>query len=365
MVVTLLRSVNEIRPQDWRRLSEPGVLFESRDWLSVNEESFTGQAVVTAEFSGGGLESLIIWRAVDGNDTSPYYNIAALLARLTGQPAPVNRGWTLNCVGSGMHSPMLAAPGVAFSAARLRAHMAAAAAAESEPPAMCGFNFMPRVPAPGLPRAFTKLGLREIAGYRRAFLPLNGNSYEDYLASLTSRQRWNARRDRRRFAEAGQRTSIATGPLAAGEDLVWLQGCYRRKYSLPHDADELRERHLTLLRCAQDDGLVIRSYQGGRCTGFAMFFRMRNILHALFAGFEPHGERVGPYFECLFHAAIEWACRHGITEIDYGIGATMAKSERGCQIDAVSTWYLSEGQRPWISCLSTRQAARSPRNWPG
>lgn len=340
MVVRVLSSVTKIAAEDWGRLSEPRLLFETQGWLTTNEPSLSGDAVVTAEFDGAALKSVVVWRAVDSSDSSPYYNIAALLARLAEAPAPVHGGWTLNCTGSGMHSPMLTAPGVVFDAARLRAHIDAAGRVRDEPPAMCGFNFLPDVPAAGLPGSLADLGFREIRGYQRAVLEISADSYEGYLAALSSRQRWNARRDRKRYAESGQRVSVATGPAAAGEDLIRLQGYNRLKYGMPHDEQELREKHTALLRCVGDDGLVIRSHKGDSSTGFAMFFRLGTALHALFAGFEPSDDRTGPYFEVLFHAAIEWACRNGITKIDYGIGSTTAKAERGCRIDDVSTWYL-------------------------
>jgi hypothetical protein len=346
MVIRLLPSVNAIGAEDWRRLGKAQLLFETREWLAANEPSLAGKPLVTAEFSEDGLESVIVWRRVPGSDTSPYYNVAALLARLTGEPPAISSGWTLNCTGSGMHSPALAAPGIAFSGGRLHDHILAASTARNDPPQMCGFNFLPRHPAPGLPAACAELGFLEIRGYQRAFLDIHGESYQDYLGGLTSRQRWNARRDRKRFTQTGQRISFETGLAAAGDDLIRLQGHNRHKYGLPHDEDELRNKHAALLGIVGDDGLVIRSHRGDESTGFAMFFRMGTVLHALFAGFEPTDEPVGPYFECLFHAAIEWACQNGITEIDYGIGATSAKSERGCRIEDVSSWYLPPGSSP-------------------
>jgi hypothetical protein len=286
-----------ISADDWQRLGRARLLFETREWLEANESSLPGEPVVTADFNDEGLESLIVWRGIDGSDKSPYHNIAALLARLTGDPSAVCDGWTLNCTGSGMHSPALTAPGVSFNGRRLHDHLTAASAIRNGSPDMYGFNFLGRYRPPGLADSCAELGFLEIKGYQRAFLELSGSSYEDYLGGLTSRQRWNARRDRRRFAQSGQRISFETGLDAAGEDLIRLQGHNREKYGLPHDEDELRSRHSALLRVVGSDGLVIRSHRGNASTGFAMFFRMGTVLHALFVGFEPTDEPVSPYFE--------------------------------------------------------------------
>jgi Acetyltransferase (GNAT) domain len=343
VAIQVLPSVNAVSAADWQRLGAARLLFETRDWLLANEPSLPGEPLVTAEFSDDGLESLIVWRGMQGPDRSAYHNVAALLARLTGEPSAVSSDWTLNCTGTGMHSPALAAPGISFNGGRLHDHILAASTIRNDPPAMCGFNFLARDPAPGLAESCAELGFLEIKGYQRAFLEICGDSYQGYLDRLTSRQRWNARRDRKRFGQTGQRISFKTGRGAAGDDLIQLQGHYRSKYGLGHDEDELRDKHAALLRIVGDDGLVIRSHRGDASTGFVMFFRMGSILHALFAGFEPTDEPVSPYFECLFHAAIEWACENDIKEIDYGIGATMAKSERGCRIEDISSWYLPPG----------------------
>jgi hypothetical protein len=343
VAIQVLSSVNSVSAEDWQRLGKATLLFETRDWLIANEPSLPGEPVVTAEFNDDGLESLIVWRGIQSSDRSPYHNVAALLARLSGQSSAVSNGWTLNCTGSGMHSPALAAPGISFSGRRLRDHILAASTVRNDPPEMCGFNFLARHPTPGLAESCAELGFMEIKGYRRAFLEICGDSYQDYLDGLTSRQRWNARRDRKRFVQTGHRISFDTGPAAAGDDLVQLQGHNRNKYGLSHDEDKLRDKHAALLRIVGDDGLVIRSHKDNASRGFVMFFRMGSVLHALFAGFEPTDEPVSPYFECLFHAAIEWAYENGIREIDYGIGATIAKSERGCRIEEISSWYLPPG----------------------
>lgn len=341
MVVLVLSSVNEISAADWSCLGSGRMLFETQGWLSANESTLPGESVVTAEFdASGALCSVISWRATHASDPSPYYNVTALLARFSDGPPPTDNGWTLNCAGIGMHSPMLAGPGIAFDAQRVLAHIKAAASTRDQQPSVYGVNFLPRDPARGLPGSLAEVGFTKITGYQRAFLEILGDSYQDYLASLSSRQRWNARRDRKRFAETGQRVSFTTGLAAVGEDLVRLQGGNRAKYGLLRDDEELRLRHSALLRYAGADGLVIRSHRGSACTGFAMFFRMGSALHALCAGFDDTEEKIGPYFECLFHAAIEWACENGIREIDYGIGSAMAKIERGCQMVDVSTWYL-------------------------
>jgi Peptidogalycan biosysnthesis/recognition len=340
VVVRALPSVNAVSSSDWDRLDKARILFETRDWLSATESALPGEPLITAEFGDEGLESLIVWRMLRSDDPSPYFNIGSLLARLTSSPRLERGRWTLNCAGMEMHSQMLAAPGIEIDAPRLRGHIMAAVAMRDEPPVMCGVNFLPRDPAPGLPRSLAQLGFQEIRGYQQAILEIRGDSFDDYLASLNPHQRRKVRRDRRLYAESGQRISIGTGPAAAGEDLIRLHGTNRRKYGGPDEEQELRLFHSAMIRSSGEDSLVIRTYRGEACVGFAMFLRSGGTLHGMCAGFEEHSDKVGPYFECVYYAAVEWAYRNNIQEIDYGIGATMAKSERGCRIIDVSTWFL-------------------------
>jgi predicted N-acyltransferase len=240
---------------------------------------------------------------------------------------------------------MLAAPGIAFDPPRLTAHIAAAVETREDLPVMCGINFLPRDPVPGIPGALRELGFQEFTGYQRSFLEIHGKSYDEYLENLGSRKRWSARRDRKRFVEMEQTISFSAGSEAMGEDLVRLQGYNKTKYGQFYDEAQTRTRFSELLSSTGEDNLVVRSHHGANCTGFAMFFRMGESLHALCAGFEETTDRVSPYFECLFYAPIEWACEHNIKEIDYGVGSAGVKAERGCTIADVATWYLQPVSR--------------------
>lgn len=338
MNVVTFPGVAAVPAADWESLDPRGQLFQSRTWLCANENTLAGRPVVTLAHLGGRPVSAFVWRALPDDDPSPYYNIVSLIGRFADRP-PVAPGTTLNCTGSGMHSPVLTAVGHNLESDEITAHVSAAARELGSEPAMTGVNFVSADAGADLGKALTGAGFLEFKGYRRATLDLPGAGYEDYLAALTSRQRWSVRRDRRRYADTGQRIGCTTGPGAAGDDLIHLQGLNRLKYGLPHEVGELREKHELLLSAFGDDALVVRSHDGSATTGFVMFFRMDVTLHALFAGFEEVKGRSGSYFECLFYAAVEWAYDHGIRHIDYGIGSLEAKAERGCRIEDVSSWY--------------------------
>jgi hypothetical protein len=337
-------SVDDLPDRAWQDLPDAG-LFDSRLWLSVNESTFVGEPIVTAEQDSAGWASLMVWRVTDAQVASPYHNIAVLLRRWCDDP-PRPAGRTLNCTGAGLHSPYLLAPTRRFDAKRLQAHVEAAVAATTAggavAPRMLGVNFLSGAHGRALAPALAELGWTEVFGYRRAKLTLPGNSVDHYLAGLRSKQRSNVRADRERFAATGMRIGFATGLDACGDDIVELQGANLLKYGLTADPDGTRARHRTLLGAFPEQSLVIRSKRADETTGFMMYFWRGRTMHALFAGFLDRPDNRGAYFECAFTATIKWAYAHGMRAIDYGVGAhnsVVAKRGRGCIIEPVSSWY--------------------------
>ena len=340
MAVRVLPSVNSLEQGQWSDLRTPRSLYETPRWLAETEPVIPGRPLLTAEFRDNELECLVIWRALNSDDPSPYFNIGGLLTRLEVISRLKPGGWTLNCAGMEMHSQILTAPHIEMTPDRLRSHITAAIADQGSAPVMCGFNFLPSDPGSDLLGSLQELGFQEVTGgYRRAVLHITGDSFEDYLGTLTGKQRTKVRSERRIYSESGLRTSISCGPDAFGDDLIYLHRGNRLKHGGPADVEELRELHSRWSRCGGAGCVVIRTYAGESCVGFSLFIRNGTTLHALATGFEDFESKVGPYFENVYYAAVEWSCQNGVKEIDYGIGVTRAKSERGCRITEVPTWY--------------------------
>lgn len=334
-------SIHRIPADAWSGLRGGG-LYASHLWLCANESTLAGDPLITVQTAEGQIESAVVWQKTTFDDPSPYYNIAALLRRFDSLPTGVDGDWTLNCVGVGPASPVLTRTGEPLPAETFVRHFRTAAETENVPPVICGIDFVRSgTPAPVEPSDLQDLGWEKTVGYEEANLALPGASFDDYLASIPSKnRRYTIRRDRRDFAETGQEIAISTGAAAYGDDLVTLQGLNKQKYGQPFEPDLVSQRFRDLLSSFGNDGMVVRSIRGNRCTGFAMFFGMGETLHALCAGFENTEERISPYFECLFYAPVEWASTSKIVRIDYGVGSTTAKAFRGCDVTGVDTWHV-------------------------
>ena len=356
MDVAALAGVEAVSEEEWSTLADRQWLFESRHWLLANERRFVGEPLVTVERGCDGLRSLVVWRTTAASVASPYHNILALLRRFGRVPSNNGQeGWTLNCTGSGMHSPVLCAPGVTVTPQMLGAHIRAAIMTQSTTPAAVGFPFVPEHGGvAGLTESLADLGFSACSDYTRALLDLPGDSFDDYLGRLSAGRRKTVRQDRRQFAFSGLHTAIMTGSAANGEDLLRLQGLNLAKYNLPFDPDPQRERIRALLAACGENSLVIRSLDGKTTTGFVAFFWLGDTAHAVFGGFDPNYDRRGAYFECLFYTAIEWAYDHGVRLIDFGLSATIAntraKERRGCRIGPNLSW----------SCLDLRADQDAP-----
>jgi len=336
-------SIDEVPSSLWTGLLSAN-LFENPLWLAANEKAFVGRAIITFENVTRPF-SVIVWRALSASDHSPYHNITDLLKRWDVDTIPTDH-WTLSVTGAGLHSSLLSESTVDENA--LRAHLDAAISfAHSSygfegAPSAIGVNFLRPTPPAGLDGALRSLRFSSIEGYRRAWLNLPGNSFQDYLASLNSEHRRNVRKDLERFQASGQSIQVTTGMAGYGDDLAVLQAANLDKYGLPANISSMRSRHKTLLTTFGDDSLVIRSVYKGTTTGFCMFFRGVDTLHALFAGFQPGNSVNGPYFQVVFHSAIEWVYKTPLRIIDYGIGGqntTIAKKGRGCAVEPVTSWF--------------------------
>jgi hypothetical protein len=177
------------------------------------------------------------------------------------------------------------------------------------------------------------------AGYTSTLLGAEGvleladTSWEGYLAGLSKRRRYQARKELRIYEEAGFRTVVRTGPDAFTEDLVALQVAHRLKYGLPGGEDRVR-RDLNAVRDELGESCVVfTAERDGRIGSFTLYLRTRDALFARTGGTAPDAK--GCYFAVDYHETARWATKNGIRRIHYGMAAYEAKVTRGCELRPV------------------------------
>jgi uncharacterized protein len=172
-------------------------------------------------------------------------------------------------------------------------------------------------------------------------LELSDTSWEGYLAGLSKRRRYQARKELRNYAAAGFRTVVRTGPDAFSEDLVALQVAHRAKYGLPGGEDRVR-RDLNAVRDELGDSCVVFSAErDGQMSSFTLYLRTRDALFARTGGTLPDAK--GCYFAVDYHETARWALENGIRRVHYGMAAYEAKVTRGCELRPRWGWFAFGG----------------------
>lgn len=185
------------------------------------------------------------------------------------------------------------------------------------------------------------------AGYASTLLGAEGvlelpdTSWEGYLAGLSKRRRYQARKELRIYEAAGFRTVIRTGPDAFSEDLVALQVAHRAKYGLPGGEDRVR-RELYAVRDELGESCVVFSAErDGQMSSFTLYLRTRDALFARTGGTLPDAK--GCYFAVDYHETARWAVVNGIRRVHYGMAAYEAKVTRGCGLRPRWGWFAFQG----------------------
>jgi uncharacterized protein len=188
-----------------------------------------------------------------------------------------------------------------------------------------------------LPQVLAERGFRAIPLTFRSKLIL-GQSFTEYLASLSKNGRSQVTRDRRRLAQAGIRTERCSF------DEVWpnilaLRCDLLKRYGLKVDEHLETTNVRRLLTCfGEEQTRLYCSFLDGRVVGFTLFVIWRNSWYAAYTGTYEDPRTRGVYFDHAFYAPIADATAEGAGVVDFGVGAWEAKRRRGCDLTAVDLW---------------------------
>jgi len=142
-------------------------------------------------------------------------------------------------------------------------------------------------------------------------------SFDDFLASLSSRKRKNIRRERATAQGFGGTIHTLTGDQIEPEhwDAFWLfyQDTGARKWGTPYLTRAFFDEAQAHLR---DDMVLILAERDGQYIAGALNFIGRDTLYGRYWGcLEDHACL---HFELCYYQAIEWAIDHGLTRVEAG-----------------------------------------------
>ncbi|MFI6055260.1 GNAT family N-acetyltransferase [Streptomyces violascens] len=180
-------------------------------------------------------------------------------------------------------------------------------------------------------------------GYRAALLgadavhELTADSWEQYVAGLSSRRRRGLRKEVAEYERGGFRTVATGGPAALDDTVIDLQVAHREKYGLPGGLDRVRRDFDALREEIGESCVVLGAVREGRMLGFALYLRAGDALFLRTVGFAP--EAAGCYLALTYHETSRWALENGIRRIHYGLATYEAKFQRGCRLQPRWGWF--------------------------
>lgn len=173
-------------------------------------------------------------------------------------------------------------------------------------------------------------------------------TYDDYLASLSSKRRETVRRDERRLRQAGVSFEVRSLREADVAAIVALeQGLYER-HSTPYDAEMSTRLYRSLASAAAGEVYLSTATLQGDLVGFSLFFMRGEVVHARAVGIAYRTVGNLPvYFGSLYYSLIRFALSRGSTQIRYSTGSEAVKVSRGCRLVAqrAYAWSIDPSRR--------------------
>lgn len=182
-------------------------------------------------------------------------------------------------------------------------------------------------------------GLKRLGYVQADSLPMNHlepgfGSFDDYCRCRHARSRRNMLQSQRKFERAGMRLVQLTG--AEGADRLLTDEVHQLYEAVVHKAHsqlEILPRGFfaELARQLGRRALFTFAYQGQRIVGFTCSLRSDSIFQMMFAGLDYAVNRQGDVYFNLIYKELDYAWRHGVSDIRLGQTADTFKARLGCR----------------------------------
>jgi predicted N-acyltransferase len=160
-------------------------------------------------------------------------------------------------------------------------------------------------------------------------ITLNGPTFEDFLAGLESRHRYDVRRDLRRV---GAMPSVQ--PLTPDDSKVHVYGRLaaqtQRRHNLPGDPERLAD-YISRSAGAGVEAVAFTVGDEASPVAFSLAFIYGGTLWVRMVGLEygPGGDTGGAYPAVLIYGPVHFALDRGLQSINVGAGVADFKRRRG------------------------------------
>lgn len=338
-----VRSLLDVREADWDAVAAAGPLQQSYGYLRTVESApgIDVRYVLATGPDGSVLGALPVY--LPASVTGPHPPSSTLLAHLPlGDQRPP--GWEAAVyagVAHGYCNAVLIRPSVPLSQrAGVLAVLLDGARAERDRAA--AGTVLHRHLVDGQQNALGRgTALIEDA---EAVLDLPGDGWDDYVAALGKRRRYDVRRELTTFSCSG--LSLSRGRLGdVWESAAALSAQVFARYGRPGAEPQRHARYRRIIEHWSADLEVVLLRRGTRLVGFSSVVAWGTDLYVLDYGLDyADAGDFGEYFHLVFYEPIRIAYERGLRRVQLGRGTLRAKTLRGAR--AQPLWTVADGLEP-------------------
>jgi predicted N-acyltransferase len=164
-----------------------------------------------------------------------------------------------------------------------------------------------------------------------AYIPIEFDDFEGYLAQFTSHRRVSIRKEIEAFDRGDISVAVhdadVLGPRLAELELRW-----RAKYGRAADLDSAVAGYESLRENIGDALRVVVASRDDEPIGFVVFLADPDAWWARFGGFDYRDKKTYLYFNLVFYRPVQLAIERGVRAIGYSMGSYEAKRTRGARL---------------------------------
>jgi predicted N-acyltransferase len=160
-------------------------------------------------------------------------------------------------------------------------------------------------------------------------------TFDEFLATMTSRKRKSLKRERRRVQEQSITLQTLTGDDISKQDWETFHRFYQFTYAKRsgHGGYLSREFFLETAAGLGEQVVMVLAYREGEAIAGALYFRSSDTLFGRYWGCEQEFDCL--HFEACYYQGIEYCIEHGLSRFDPGAQGEH-KIQRG--FHPVTTW---------------------------
>lgn len=173
-------------------------------------------------------------------------------------------------------------------------------------------------PEPELADLLTELGMAQRLATQFHWFNRDYSSFDDFLATFSSRKRKNLRRERSRIGEQGLELETLAGPDISARQWDQFHRFYQLTYAKRsgHGGYLTREFFTETAAALGEQVVMVIASHEQRPVAAALYFRSEDTLYGRYWGCEYEFDCL--HFETCYYQGIEYCIREGLSRFDPG-----------------------------------------------